>query len=75
MNLLLLLFSLSSCEWQYHKETRLTIELIDTESDVSEDPVEIEKWSEYVDKYVVGEDSISDELRDQLAKKPVFLPR
>lgn len=59
----------------YHKETRLTIELIDTESDVSEDPVEIEKWSEYVDKYVVGEDSISDELRDQLAKKPVFLPR
>lgn len=59
----------------YHKETRLTIELIDTESDVSEDPVEIEKWSEYVDKYVAGEDSISDELRDQLAKKPVFLPR
>lgn len=59
----------------YQKETKLTIELIDTESDLSEDPVEIEKWSEYVDKYVAGEDSISDELRDQLAKKPVFLPR
>uniref|UniRef100_A0A224YVC1 Paired amphipathic helix protein Sin3a n=1 Tax=Rhipicephalus zambeziensis TaxID=60191 RepID=A0A224YVC1_9ACAR len=59
----------------YQKETKLTIELIDTESDMSEDPVEIEKWSEYVDKYVAGEDSISDELRDQLAKKPVFLPR
>lgn len=37
--------------------------------------MEIEKWSEYVDKYVAGEDSISDELRDQLAKKPVFLLR
>ncbi|KAL3196074.1 hypothetical protein MRX96_015619 [Rhipicephalus microplus] len=59
----------------YQKETKLTIELIDTESDMSEDPAEMEKWSEYVDKYVVGEDSISDELRDQLAKKPVFLPR
>ncbi|KAL3171611.1 hypothetical protein MRX96_013806 [Rhipicephalus microplus] len=60
---------------KYQKETKLTIELIDTESDMSEDPAAIEKWSEYVDKYVVGEDSISDELRDQLAKKPVFLPR
>lgn len=59
----------------YQREAKLTIELIDTESDVSEDPVEIEKWSEYVEKYVVGDDSISDELRDQLAKKPVFLPR
>ncbi|KAH7948661.1 hypothetical protein HPB49_000247 [Dermacentor silvarum] len=39
---------------------------------MSEDPVEIEKWSEYVDKYVAGEDSISDELRDQLAKNPSF---
>ncbi|KAG0410274.1 hypothetical protein HPB47_012608, partial [Ixodes persulcatus] len=58
----------------YQREAKLTIELIDTESDVSEDPVEIEKWSEYVEKYVVGDDSISDELRDQLAKKPVFLP-
>ncbi|CAN7983566.1 unnamed protein product, partial [Ixodes hexagonus] len=59
----------------YQREAKLTIELIDTESDVSEDPVEIEKWSEYVEKYAVGDDSISDELREQLAKKPVFLPR
>ncbi|XP_064471314.1 paired amphipathic helix protein Sin3a-like [Ornithodoros turicata] len=58
----------------YQREARLTIELMDTESDASEDPVEV-KWSEYVEKYVVGDDSVSDELREQLAKKPVFLPR
>ena len=52
----------------------MTIELLDTETENSEDPVEVERWSEYVEKYIAN-DNISDELKDQLTKKPVFLPR
>ncbi|XP_033099647.1 paired amphipathic helix protein Sin3a-like isoform X2 [Anneissia japonica] len=55
-------------------EHKVTIELLDTEEDHSEDPVEVEKWSDYVEKYVNTE-TTSTELREQLAKKPVFLPR
>lgn len=60
---------------QYKPDCKLTIELLDTDSDVSEDPVEVEKWSEYVEKYVSDGDIISEELKDQLSKKPIFLPR
>ncbi|XP_072020842.1 paired amphipathic helix protein Sin3a-like [Amphiura filiformis] len=55
-------------------DRRLAIELLDTEEDHSDDPVEVEKWSDYVEKFVSREET-SAELRDQLAKKPVFLPR
>ncbi|XP_071943532.1 paired amphipathic helix protein Sin3a-like isoform X2 [Antedon mediterranea] len=55
-------------------DDKITIELLDTEEDHSEDPVEVEKWSDYVEKYVNTE-TTSTELREQLAKKPVFLPR
>ncbi|XP_013418836.1 paired amphipathic helix protein Sin3a isoform X2 [Lingula anatina] len=58
----------------YKNECRLTVDLLDTETENSDDPVEVEKWSEYVEKYVTSDD-ISDELKEQLAKKPVFLPR
>ena len=53
---------------------RLAIELLDTEAEVSEDPVEVEKWSEYVEKYIANE-TVSEELKEHLSKKPVFLPR
>jgi paired amphipathic helix protein Sin3a len=53
----------------------LTLELLDTEHEASEEPVEVEKWSEYVEKYVANDDTISDDLKDQLSRKPVFLPR
>ena len=59
---------------QNKSDKKLSIELLDTEEDHSDDPVEVEKWSDYVDKFVKGEDT-SAELRDQLAKKPVFLTR
>ena len=59
---------------QTKSDSRLTIELLDTEEDHSDDPVEVEKWSDYVEKFVSREET-SAELRDQLAKKPVFLPR
>ncbi|KAK3597908.1 hypothetical protein CHS0354_042245 [Potamilus streckersoni] len=59
----------------YKKHYKLTIELMDTERDQSDDPVEVERWSEYVEKYVANEDSVSDELKHMLSKKAVFLPR
>ena len=61
--------------FQYKIECRLTIELLDTEHEPSDDPVEVERWSEYVEKYVNNEDSVTDELKDLLSRKPVFLPR
>ncbi len=53
----------------------MTLELLDTETDTSEDPVEVERWSEYVEKYIANDDTITEELKEQLTKKPVFLPR
>lgn len=57
------------------KECKLTIELLDTDHEAVEDPVEVERWSEYVEKYVNNEDTVEDELREVLARKPVFLSR
>ncbi|CAH1252012.1 SIN3A [Branchiostoma lanceolatum] len=54
---------------------KLTLELLDTEGDQSDDPVEVEKWSDYVDKYVNNETPVAPDLRQQMSKKPVFLPR
>jgi len=53
----------------------LTIELLDTDHEAVEDPVEVERWSEYVEKYVNNEDTVTEELKDMLSRKPVFLPR
>ena len=53
----------------------MTIELLDTETDNSDDAVEGERWSMYVEKFLANGDTISDELKQQLTKKPVFLPR
>lgn len=60
----------------YKGEGKVTIELIVTDSVESEDGGEVEKWSEYVEKYVKEvENEISDELKERLSRKPVFLPR
>ncbi|XP_070619725.1 paired amphipathic helix protein Sin3a isoform X2 [Erythrolamprus reginae] len=59
---------------QSRAHVQLTIELLDTEEENSDDPVEAERWTDYVDRYV-NSDSTSPELREQLAQKPVFLPR
>lgn len=58
----------------FKNECKLTIDLLDTETENSDEPVEVEKWCEYVEKYITSDD-ISDELKEQLARKPVFLPR
>ncbi|XP_053898215.1 paired amphipathic helix protein Sin3a-like [Malaclemys terrapin pileata] len=59
---------------QSRGQVQLTIELLDTEEENSDDSVEAEHWSDYVERYV-SSDSTSPELREHLAQKPVFLPR
>jgi paired amphipathic helix protein Sin3a len=51
------------------------VELLDTDHENIEDPVEVERWSEYVEKYVNTGESVEEELKDVLSRKPVFLPR
>lgn len=61
----------------FHKDkgqTTMSMELLPSEDDQSEDQVEVEKWSEYVEKYV-GNTDILPELKDHLCKKPIFLLR
>ncbi|XP_053742174.1 SIN3 transcription regulator family member Aa isoform X1 [Synchiropus splendidus] len=53
---------------------RLTVELLDTEDEASDEPLEAERWSDYVGRYL-NPDSTTPELREHLAQKPVFLPR
>ncbi|XP_043933174.1 paired amphipathic helix protein Sin3a-like [Protopterus annectens] len=55
-------------------QVQMAVELLDTEEENSDDPVEAERWSDYVERYV-NSDSTSPELREHLAQKPVFLPR
>ncbi|XP_053386924.1 LOW QUALITY PROTEIN: paired amphipathic helix protein Sin3a-like [Mercenaria mercenaria] len=59
----------------FKKECKLTLELLDTDHEAMEDPVEVERWSEYVEKYVNNEDTVEEELKEVLSRKPVFLPR
>ncbi|XP_078730640.1 paired amphipathic helix protein Sin3a isoform X2 [Lampetra fluviatilis] len=59
---------------QSEGRVKLMVELLDTDEDHSDGPVEVERWSDYVDRYV-SPDFSSPELREHLARKPVFLPR
>ncbi|KAG7265334.1 LOW QUALITY PROTEIN: hypothetical protein CRUP_014370 [Coryphaenoides rupestris] len=56
------------------RPVQLTVELLDSEEDNSDEPMEAERWSDYVGRYLLS-DSTSAELREHLAQKPVFLPR
>ncbi|XP_069551467.1 SIN3 transcription regulator family member Aa isoform X2 [Brachyistius frenatus] len=53
---------------------QLTVELLDTEEENSDEPMEAERWSDYIGRYL-NPDSTTPELREHLAQKPVFLPR
>jgi paired amphipathic helix protein Sin3a len=57
----------------FKSEGKVTIELLDTESPESE--AEIGRWSAYVDKYVRDDETVTEELKERLSQKPVFLPR
>lgn len=67
--------------FKYKNSNRLTIELLDTQDDEEDDDEmgEVEKWSEFVDKYCASlqdtEERINDKLKEELIKKPVFLTR
>lgn len=53
---------------------QLAMELLDTEEENSDGPVDTERWPEYVERYL-NTSSASPELREHLSQKPVFLPR
>ncbi|XP_023243913.1 paired amphipathic helix protein Sin3a-like [Centruroides sculpturatus] len=61
----------------YTKDLRLTIELLDMEMDISEDPLEVNQWSGYVDDYVVGKvPELLSKENDALEKgENIFLNR
>lgn len=59
---------------QVKRDKSLGIELLDTEEDHSDDPVEVGKWSSYMQKYVSSADT-SEDLKEEMSKKPVFLKR
>uniref|UniRef100_A0A8C5HQG7 Paired amphipathic helix protein Sin3a n=1 Tax=Gouania willdenowi TaxID=441366 RepID=A0A8C5HQG7_GOUWI len=52
----------------------LTMELLDTEEENSDEPADADRWSDYMGRYL-NSDSTSPELREHLTQKPVFLPR
>ena len=62
-------FYLKSLLIKYKNSSRLTIDLMDTqdedETEANEEPADIEKWSDYVEKYCIGSSSatITDDLR------------
>uniref|UniRef100_A0A672MPR1 Paired amphipathic helix protein Sin3a n=1 Tax=Sinocyclocheilus grahami TaxID=75366 RepID=A0A672MPR1_SINGR len=53
---------------------QLSMELLDTEEENSDGPVDTERWPDYVERYL-NTSSASPELREHLSQKPVFLPR
>lgn len=63
--------------FKYKNSGRLTFELLDTESQENQNEMnEIEKWSEYIEKYCGDEaNQITDEIKESLLTKPVFLTR
>lgn len=61
--------------FQYKKDCRITIELLDSEVEEPENAAEAEKGASYLEKYVSGLDTLSEDVKERLARKPVFLPR
>ncbi|XP_059085243.1 paired amphipathic helix protein Sin3b-like [Tigriopus californicus] len=62
----------------YHKKLKITFELLDTESESQnseQDEESSRKWHLYVEKFIQPGDEISNDCKERLRKKPVFLPR
>lgn len=54
------------------------MELLDTDDPVSEDPNDVGKWQDFVEKFVgvgAGSEEVSKEVIEHMSQKPVFLPR
>ncbi|GFT09089.1 paired amphipathic helix protein Sin3a [Trichonephila clavipes] len=58
----------------FKERGRIAFELLDTDSDNSEDQSSGNKWNAFVRKYT-GEESLANLVKEQLTKNPVFLPR
>ncbi|TRY93571.1 hypothetical protein DNTS_016418 [Danionella cerebrum] len=59
---------------KFKGNVQLAVELLDTEEENSDGPVDNERWPDYVERYL-NSSSASPELREHLSQKPVFLPR
>jgi len=60
----------------YHQSGKMSIELLDTESEGQDTEEESSrKYSSYVDRFINPGEDLSEECRDHLTRKPVFLPR
>jgi flagellar biosynthesis regulator FlaF len=67
---------------KYKNSRKLSIELLDTETQESEEEneeIEVEKYSEYLEKFIKDEatrgNEIADDIKDYLLQNPVFLTR
>ena len=47
----------------------------DDEEETNEEIADIEKWSEYVEKYCNGSETMKDDIKNELLNRPVFLTR
>jgi len=62
----------------YHQSGKMSFELLDTESEAHNSDQDEEgrrKYSSYVERFIQPGEEISEECREHLARKPVFLPR
>jgi len=62
----------------YHQSCKVTIEMLDTETEGQNSEQEEEqtrKYNSYVDRFLQPGYHVSDECKEHLAMKPVFLPR
>lgn len=60
----------------YKGEGKLCIEMVDTDTDDTGDEMDqIEKWSDYVERYTREIGNISEDLKQQLSEKPLFMRR
>ena len=60
---------------QFRNDTRLTVELLDTETEPVEETIKNKRYSEYMTEYLASNECIPEDMKDILNKKPVFLPR
>ena len=69
---------LSLSAFQYHQSCKVTIEMLDTETESQDSEKEeesVRKHHTYVDRFIQPGATISDECRTHLARYPCFLPR
>ncbi|CAG7726194.1 unnamed protein product [Allacma fusca] len=59
----------------FKKQSKITFELLENDPPPSSPSNENAKWAAYVERFVQPGDSGSDDLKRELSRRPVFLPR